>query len=71
MNFISCNKHKDYSIFKFGIQINVFKTLGENKKISEKNCNIVNESIKNNLKLCQIAPNLNHKLLFLVKYQMP
>jgi hypothetical protein len=36
------------------------------KKISEKNCNIVNESIKNNLKLCQIAPNLNHKLFFLL-----
>jgi hypothetical protein len=31
MNFISCNKHKDYSILKFGIQINVFKTLGGEK----------------------------------------
>jgi hypothetical protein len=29
MNFISCNKHKDDSIKKFGAQINVFKILGK------------------------------------------
>jgi len=46
MSFISCNKHKAGSIFKFGTHFNIlFKKIKFNFSFSHNNINVVYESI--------------------------